>query len=142
MGSPASGRHGHATGGSLIESNGLLPIWRRPGRKPDPLPPKALVDDVVARQIRQAAGLTQAELAELGGTSQPSITAYETGNKSPNPRMVLRLAEIAGLDLHFTVTASMTREDGRSSGCSRRSWRIRGKTPTRSSPGHGDTSPT
>lgn len=45
--------------------------------------------------MRQAAGLTQDELAERSGVAQPNIAAYESGQRSPSPAMLKRLAEVA-----------------------------------------------
>jgi len=68
----------------------------------------------LVRQIRAAAGLTQTELAELAGTSQPAIAAYESGSKLPSLRTLLKLAKAADLDLEMTLTPALTREDRRS----------------------------
>lgn len=39
----------------------------------------------VMRRARKAAGCTQAELAEIVGTSQSAISAYESGSRRPSP---------------------------------------------------------
>jgi transcriptional regulator with XRE-family HTH domain len=36
-------------------------------------------------EIRKRAGLTQQELADLSGVTQPSIAAYEKGVRRPSP---------------------------------------------------------
>ena len=64
--------------------------------------------------MREAVGLTQAALAEAGGTSQPTIAAYEAGTKSPTLNTVNRLARAAGLDATVVFHPPMTREDRRS----------------------------
>ena len=69
--------------------------------------------NLVAR-LRRSAGLTQAALAELAGTSQPTIAAYETGTKRPNLRTLQRLASAVGLDIHVSFVPPLTREDRRS----------------------------
>lgn len=43
------------------------------------------------RQARRRAGLTQAELARLVGTSQPTLSAYENGSKVPGEVVQRRL---------------------------------------------------
>lgn len=43
------------------------------------------------RQQRQAAGLTQRELAELSGVPQPNIAAYESGRRTPAASTLERL---------------------------------------------------
>ena len=48
------------------------------------------------RDARLAAGLTQRELALLAGTSQTTISAYETGHKQPSVRTLERLLAVAG----------------------------------------------
>jgi transcriptional regulator with XRE-family HTH domain len=68
----------------------------------------------VIRSLRQRAGLTQADLAAAGGTSQPTIAAYESGRKSPTLGTVRRLAEAAGLEMAVEFHRPMTREERRS----------------------------
>jgi len=45
---------------------------------------------------RRAAGLTQDALARLAGTSQPTLSAYERGRKSPSLAVAERIVEAAG----------------------------------------------
>lgn len=68
----------------------------------------------MVRRIREARGLTQRELARLGGTSQPTIAAYESGARTPNFRTLERLARAAGLELQVGFVAAMSREERRS----------------------------
>lgn len=51
------------------------------------------------REARNRAGLTQAELAALAATSQPTIAAYESGSKIPSSDTLERLLDAAGLQL-------------------------------------------
>jgi hypothetical protein len=51
------------------------------------------------KEARAAAGLTQAELARRAGTSQPTIAAYEAGDKIPNVDTLQRLLRAAGTNL-------------------------------------------
>jgi transcriptional regulator with XRE-family HTH domain len=53
-------------------------------------------------------------LASAGGTSQPTIAAYEAGRKSPTLATVDRLARSAGLQATVAFHPPMTREDRRS----------------------------
>lgn len=69
---------------------------------------------MIVRRIREAAQMTQAELAELGGTSQPTIAAYESGAKVPSLRTLRRLARVADLELDIALTTPLTREERRS----------------------------
>lgn len=45
----------------------------------------------VVRELREAAGLTQTELADRSGVAQPNIAAYETGGRRASAAMVERL---------------------------------------------------
>lgn len=66
------------------------------------------------RTLRQLAGMTQSALAEAGRTSQPTIAAYEAGDRVPNLRTAERLAEAAGLEMTVEFGPPLTREDRRS----------------------------
>jgi transcriptional regulator with XRE-family HTH domain len=48
------------------------------------------------REARKRAGLTQAELARLTGTSQGAISAYESGRKDPSVATLSRLLSATG----------------------------------------------
>jgi len=58
--------------------------------------------------------MTQAALAEAGGTSQPTIAAYEGGDRVPNLRTADRLAAAAGMEMIVDFGPPLTREDRRS----------------------------
>ena len=66
------------------------------------------------RELRRSAHLSQSELARRARTSQPTIAAYESGDKSPTLRTMARLAAAAGREIVVTVVPPMTREDRRS----------------------------
>ncbi|MGW8265937.1 MAG: helix-turn-helix transcriptional regulator [Longimicrobiales bacterium] len=66
------------------------------------------------RLLRDLSDLTQSELAEAAGTSQPTIAAYEAGRKSPTLRTLRRLADVAGLEATIGFHRPMTREERRS----------------------------
>lgn len=51
------------------------------------------------REARNRAGLTQAELAALAVTSQPTVAAYESGTKVPSADTLERLLRATGLSL-------------------------------------------
>jgi transcriptional regulator with XRE-family HTH domain len=51
------------------------------------------------REARLRSGLTQAELAAAGGTSQATISAYEQGRKEPSVRTLGRLLAATGAEL-------------------------------------------
>ena len=50
-------------------------------------------------QARIGAGLTQQEMADRGGTSRTTLSAYEHGRKSPNLDTAERLLAVAGYEL-------------------------------------------
>lgn len=64
--------------------------------------------------IRAVAGMTQRDLADAAGTSQPAVAAYESGSKSPTWRTVERLASSVGLACYPAVGAVLTRDQERS----------------------------
>jgi transcriptional regulator with XRE-family HTH domain len=64
--------------------------------------------------LRTACSLTQQQLAEAAGTSQPTVAAYESGRKSPTWRTVERLADAAGYHADLRIVPALTREDRRS----------------------------
>jgi transcriptional regulator with XRE-family HTH domain len=66
------------------------------------------------RVLRSRASVTQAELATAGGTSQPTIAAYESDRKSPSLATVRRLAARVGLEAWIDYHPPMTREERRS----------------------------
>lgn len=66
------------------------------------------------RALRERTALTQAALADAGGTSQPTVAAYEAGRKSPTVNTVQRLARALGLDAIVTYHPPLTREERRS----------------------------
>jgi transcriptional regulator with XRE-family HTH domain len=68
----------------------------------------------IIQDIRRQTGITQQELAEMGGTSQSTIAAYETGAKSPTLRTVENLARSQNLEMIVRYVPQMTREDRRS----------------------------
>lgn len=51
------------------------------------------------KRARLSAGLTQAELARRAGTSQPAISAYESGARSPSVATMERLLAATGTGL-------------------------------------------
>lgn len=50
-------------------------------------------------QAREAAGLSQAELAHRARTSRTALSAYERGRKSPTLQTAARIVTAAGFDL-------------------------------------------
>lgn len=58
---------------------------------------------VVLRRARAAAGLTQTRLAELAGTTQSAIAAYEAGTREPTVPVLARMVAAAGARLELDV---------------------------------------
>jgi len=67
----------------------------------------------LVRQIREAAGLTQDELATRAGTSRSTISAYENGRKSPTVDTVQRLAGVAGVVVRVDAAVTFRSVPGR-----------------------------
>lgn len=65
------------------------------------------------RRARSSAGMTQRELARVGGTSQAAVARYETGRVLPDLRTLDRLLGACGQRL--SVDAVPTRRTGRES---------------------------
>lgn len=55
------------------------------------------------REARRRRGLTQAQLAELAGTTQSAIARLESGRTSPSFDDVLRYLRLLDLDLDFML---------------------------------------
>jgi transcriptional regulator with XRE-family HTH domain len=66
------------------------------------------------RRLRSRADVTQAELAVAAGTSQPTVSAYEAGRKSPTLETLRRLARSQRLEPAVAFHPPMTREERRS----------------------------
>lgn len=56
----------------------------------------------ILEQARDEAGLSQAVLARLTGTSRPTLSAYENDRKSPTLQTAARIIAAAGFDLAIT----------------------------------------
>jgi transcriptional regulator with XRE-family HTH domain len=52
---------------------------------------------------RQEAGMSQDELAAAAGTSQPAISAYETGRRQPTVPVLYKIIAAAGSDLRMRL---------------------------------------
>ena len=63
------------------------------------------------RRARRRAGISQAELAARAGTSQATVSAYETGRKAPSVATLARLLTATGSRL--TVEPGVLREVSR-----------------------------
>ena len=59
------------------------------------------------RQYRVMAGLTQAELAALAGTTQDYVSDLERGKHFPNVKLLVRLAGGLGVNSRDLVQAAV-----------------------------------
>lgn len=57
----------------------------------------------LVRELRVGAGLSQRGLAELAGTSGPTVAAYESGTKEPRLSTLERLVEATGASLEVSL---------------------------------------
>ena len=55
------------------------------------------------REARKRSRLTQAQLAELAGTTQSAIARLESGRTAPSFDDVIRILRVMGLDLDFML---------------------------------------
>lgn len=55
------------------------------------------------KTVRLRAGLTQSDLAQRAGTSQPVVSAYERGHRDPGYGTLRRLVAAAGEDLQLVA---------------------------------------
>ena len=58
----------------------------------------------LVREARARAGLSQVELANRAGTSQPAIARYEKARSMPDLSTLHRLVEACGLELRLELT--------------------------------------
>lgn len=61
------------------------------------------------RDARQAAGITQQELATRAGTAQPAVAAYESGARAPNLGTLQRLLGACEYDVELRARPRMRR---------------------------------
>lgn len=67
-----------------------------------------LQPQTVIEEARLASGLGQAELANLSGTSQPTLSAYERGKKAPGLAVAERIVNAAGWNIALQPRVSFT----------------------------------
>lgn len=72
----------------LVHVAGVVPAWRRERRRCGQR----------LRALREAAGLTQLELAARSGLIHEAISRWETGRKTPNAASVRQLAGVLGVE--------------------------------------------
>jgi len=67
-----------------------------------------MVNVSLIERARRASGLSQRELARLSGTSQPTLSTYERGSKSPTLVVVERIIRTSGYDLGLVPRVEFT----------------------------------
>lgn len=55
------------------------------------------------REARRRAGLSQAELADRAGTTQPGIARWESGRTAPSLEDIERLIRLCGFELEVAI---------------------------------------
>jgi transcriptional regulator with XRE-family HTH domain len=62
------------------------------------------------RVARREAGFTQKALADRAGTSQPAMSAYESGRRSPSVDTLCRIVGAAGFEVRMRLSSPDTHE--------------------------------
>lgn len=57
----------------------------------------------IIRDRREALSVTQQDVAELSGVSVNTLSAIETGRANPSVDVLMRIAEVLGLELMLRV---------------------------------------
>lgn len=57
----------------------------------------------IVAYVREKSGLTQSELAERAGTSQPAVARYENGLANPSTATLQRLTRAAGFEVQVKL---------------------------------------
>ncbi len=66
----------------------------------------------IIERARRGGGLSQRELARRSGTSQPTLSTYESGGKSPTLAVVERIVNSSGYDLDLRPRVSFKAHAG------------------------------
>lgn len=66
----------------------------------------------IIERARRGSGLSQRELARRSGTSQPTLSTYESGSKSPTLAVAERIVNTSGYDLDLRHRAEFTPHAG------------------------------
>lgn len=63
------------------------------------------------RDLRKQYNLTQAGLAKAVGVAQPTINAWELGQRTPKPKEVLRLSKFFEREIYMVVTPDSEKDE-------------------------------
>ena len=66
----------------------------------------------IIERARRGSGLSQRELARRSGTSQPTLSTYEHGTKSPTLAVAERIVNSSGFDLDLVPRVTFTAHPG------------------------------
>jgi transcriptional regulator with XRE-family HTH domain len=72
----------------------------------------ANMDGTIIERARRGSGLSQRELARRSGTSQPTLSTYEHGTKSPTLAVAERIIKTSGFDLDLVPRVTFTTNPG------------------------------
>ena len=66
----------------------------------------------IIERARRGSGLSQRELARRSGTSQPTLSTYESGGKSPTLAVAERIVNASGYDIDLRPRVAFTTHTG------------------------------
>lgn len=75
--------------------------------------PKETASRHLIHMARIRAGMSQVELARAAKTSQPAVSAYESGKRSPSVETLMRLLAAAGFELRMQLATPDTHDVSR-----------------------------
>lgn len=71
-----------------------------------------MAEGTIIARARRGSGLSQRALARKSGTSQPTLSDYERGGKSPTLAVVERIVQTSGYDLDLTPRVRFSQHTG------------------------------
>lgn len=71
-----------------------------------------MAGESIIQRARRRSGLSQRVLAHRSGTSQPTLSAYERGGKSPTLEVAERIVRNSGYDLDLAPRVAFVSVDG------------------------------
>jgi transcriptional regulator with XRE-family HTH domain len=77
--------------------------------------PKETASQNLIQMARLRAGMSQVELARAAKTSQPAVSDYESGKRSPSVETLTRLLAAAGFELRMQLATPDTHDASRKS---------------------------
>ena len=77
--------------------------------------PKETASRNLIQMARIRAGMSQVDLAKAAKTSQPAVSAYESGKRSPSVETLTRLLAAAGFELRMQLAMPDSHDSSRKS---------------------------